>query len=149
MQLLYNSLPRSSHFSPLARPQSEKVRDLLFRLRAEVQSYMLHADPTQPLSPNPNGTASTLKAASPIPNGLPGVNARSGSPVSLAVGARNPGQEVKRKPSPIWVNPEDMLGEMAETVGEVWGVPKDMVEKDVENIKNNGPLERVSRSLDR
>jgi hypothetical protein len=46
------------------------------------------------------------------------------------------------------VNPEDMLGEMAETVGEVWGVPKDMVEKDVENIKNNGPLERVRPSYD-
>lgn len=148
MQLLYNSLPRSSHFSPLARPQSEKDRDLLFRLRAEVQSYMLHADPTQPLSPNPNGSASTLKPALPVSTGHPSVNGRSGSPVSLAVGARNPAQEVKRKPSPIWVNPEDMLGEMAETVGEVWGVPKDMVEKDVENIKNNGPLERVRPSYD-
>ena len=112
LNLLYNSLPRSSWFSPLARTQTDKDKDLLFRLRAEVQTYML------PVSPDPG-------ARSPEMGGL--------GPRRISA------NEVKRKPSPIWV--EDGHGEMVEAVGLVWDVEKGTVERDAASIKRSGSLE--------
>ncbi|EIW67151.1 hypothetical protein TREMEDRAFT_40715 [Tremella mesenterica DSM 1558] len=118
LQLLYNSLPRSSHFSPLARNQSEKDKDLLFRLRAEVQSFML------PASPDPDATTTRT------PKYLGDTQKRQSSQ-----------NEIKRKPSPIWV--EDADGEMVEAVGMVWNVPKDVLERDAMNIRRSGSLESL------
>ncbi|ORX38986.1 hypothetical protein BD324DRAFT_618118 [Kockovaella imperatae] len=44
LQLLYNFLPRSTFFSPLARSQTDKDKDLLFKLRTEVQAYLGNQD---------------------------------------------------------------------------------------------------------
>ncbi|WVQ81673.1 hypothetical protein IAT38_003798 [Cryptococcus sp. DSM 104549] len=127
LQLLYNTLPRSSHFSPLARPQSEKDRDHLFRLRAEVQSYML--------APSPNPAVDVHSASS---NGLaspaPVATAPRKSPVGIGRASPHSQDSVKRKPSPIW---DGDVNEMVDTVGQVWGVRRDMVDRDVMEVKGS------------
>jgi len=138
LQLLSNSLPRSGYFSPIARNQSEKDRDLLFRLRAEISSYMLSS------SPNP---AEDLVAAgfhspapkSPTPRSSPmlGRTTSSQSGTSGLGGSGVP--EIKRKPSPLWLGDE-----MVDTVGMVWNVGRDGLEKDTEETKRAGRLEQVS-----
>ena len=110
VQLLHNFLPRSSYFSPLARGQSEKDKDLLFRLRAEVQSYM--------------GSQDSIRS-------------------SVA-------------PSSIHLSPslnEDRRGQHRASfakhvdyvamVGEVWGVPHEVMSRDIARIGELGPLEKV------
>ena len=51
--------------------------------------------------------------------------------------------EVKRKPSPLWLGDE-----MLETVGMIWGVSREWLEKDSEETKRSGKLEQVSRVLE-
>lgn len=127
LQLLYNSLPRSSYFSPIARNQSEKDRDLLFRLRSEVQSYMLQS--------SPNATDDLASSGFHSPKPLQSPNLGLGRTSSAQSGS----SEIKRKPSPMWSGDE-----MVETVGLVWGVGRDALDKDSETVKRSGPLQQVS-----
>jgi hypothetical protein len=140
LHLLNNSLPRSGHFSPMVRVQSDKDKDLLSRLRTEIASYM-------PKIERNSSEETTAKALdSPVPKSSPrlgGIMSRqsSGSGVSeigLSAGQSGP-SEIKRKPSPLW-----MGDEMLETVGVVWGVNKEWLEQDSEEIKQSGRLEQVS-----
>ncbi|KAK8843517.1 hypothetical protein IAR55_007177 [Kwoniella newhampshirensis] len=130
LQLLYNSLPRSSYFSPIARPQTEKDRDLLFRLRAEVQSYMLAPSPDPGADVSSNGLASPTSSTpkrSPI-----GMGRRASSTHSV--------EGIKRKPSPVW---EGDSNEMIDTVASVWGVRKDVLDRDVLDIKGSKSVEQM------
>lgn len=56
-------------------------------------------------------------------------------------------EPIKRKPSPVWTGSEDVvIGEMVETVGQVWGVAKELLEKDVAGMHNVGSLDQVGGS---
>ncbi|WWD20945.1 hypothetical protein CI109_105423 [Kwoniella shandongensis] len=130
LQLLYNSLPRSSYFSPIAKPQAEKDRDFLFRLRAEVQSYMLAPSPDPGMDHGSNGMASpTLSTPKRSPMGA---GRRASSTHSV--------EGVKRKPSPVW---DGDITEMIDTVAAVWGVRKDVMDRDVMDIKGNRSIEQM------
>lgn len=128
LNLLYNHLPRSSYFSPIARPQSDKDKDLLFRLRAEVQTYMLS---TSPAGLNDDFASSTFNT--PPPKLSPGLG------LGRRASAQSGTSEVRRKPSPLYLGDE-----MVDTVALVWGVGKDVLERDTEVIRRAGPLEQVS-----
>nr|XP_018258943.1 cytoplasmic protein [Kwoniella dejecticola CBS 10117]OBR81101.1 cytoplasmic protein [Kwoniella dejecticola CBS 10117] len=140
LQLLYNYLPRSSFFSPLAKPQTEKDRDFLFRLRAEVQSYMLSA------SPNPEQDSASSGLSMGMPNGAttpaspPQSVRRKSSGIGLGRISTNSQDSIKRKPSPIW---DGDVNEMVDTVGQVWGVRRDVLDRDVIDIKRSGVLEQM------
>ncbi|KAL7418776.1 hypothetical protein Q5752_006459 [Cryptotrichosporon argae] len=139
LQLLYDFFKKSSHFSPLVRAQSEKDRDLLFRLRAEVQSYMLAPSPDPSSSDHPASPASTGRASSPATSVS---SRRLASPLGL--GRATSDDQIKRKPSPMWNGSSGAdTGEMVETVVAVWGLPRDMVERDLANIKRHGSLEQL------
>ncbi|ODN97020.1 hypothetical protein I350_07998 [Cryptococcus amylolentus CBS 6273] len=113
LQLLYNTLPRSSHFSPMSRAQTDKVKELLSRLRSEVQSYMLASSP----NPAEDGAWSNLMApVATTPKKSPSVDA------------------FRRKPSPIW---DGDLNEMINTVGQIWGVRRDVMDRDVLEIRSH------------
>ncbi|ORY25540.1 hypothetical protein BCR39DRAFT_543937 [Naematelia encephala] len=123
LNLLYNHLPRSSTFSPVAKAQTDKDRDLLFRLRAEVQSYMLAP------SPDPSGD-----------------QASSGLKPAIALGrtSSHSPDNIKRKPSPVWLGEgEDGVGGMIGTVGDVWGISREVLEKDVHSIRRTGSLDNL------
>lgn len=47
---------------------------------------------------------------------------------------------MKRKPSPMLFNDEGMV----ETVGLVWGVSREVLDKDADSIRRHGSLEQVS-----
>ncbi|WRT68812.1 uncharacterized protein IL334_005792 [Kwoniella shivajii] len=133
LQLLYNSLPRSSFFSPIAKPQTEKDRDFLFRLRAEVQSYML--------APSPNPEVDTASSGLPImPASPPQSVRRKSSGIGLGRISTNSQDSIKRKPSPIW---DGDVNEMIETVAQVWGMRKDVLDRDVIDIKRSGVMEQM------
>ncbi|WWC91481.1 uncharacterized protein L201_006427 [Kwoniella dendrophila CBS 6074] len=137
LQLLYNSLPRSSYFSPLAKPQTEKDRDFLFRLRAEVQSYMLSASPNPEADSHSNG----MTAIPPTTPTSPTQSVRrKSSGIGLGRISTHSQDSIKRKPSPIW---DGDLNEMVETVGQVWGMRKDILDRDVIDIKRSGVLEQM------
>ncbi|ODN75870.1 hypothetical protein L202_05858 [Cryptococcus amylolentus CBS 6039] len=113
LQLLYNTLPRSSHFSPMSRAQTDKVKEFLSRLRSEVQSYMLASSP----NPAEDGAWSNLMApVATTPKKSPSVDA------------------FRRKPSPIW---DGDLNEMINTVGQIWGVRRDVMDRDVLEIRSH------------
>lgn len=140
LQLLYNSLPRSSHFSPMARPQSEKDKDHLFRLRAEVQSYMLAASPDPTNDHASSGFTPTAPGRSPAESGLGLGRTQS----NQSVGSEG----IRRKPSPVWNGDTDaVVGEMMETVGQVWGTTRDSLEKDVASIQRSGSLDSVRHGI--
>ncbi|OCF44431.1 cytoplasmic protein [Kwoniella heveanensis CBS 569] len=134
LQLLYNSLPRSSFFSPIAKPQTEKDRDFLFRLRAEVQTYMLAP------SPNPEVDLASSPIAIASPASPPQQPRRKSSAIGLGRIASHSQESIKRKPSPIW---DGDINEMVDTVGLVWGVRKDILDRDVIDIKRSGVLEQL------
>lgn len=113
LQLLYNVLPRSSYFSPMARTQTEKEKELLARLRTEVQSYML--------SPSPLPNADTASSGLVTP----------GKKSSVGIGRPTGQDSVRRKPSPVW---DGDVNEMMNTVGQVWGVRKETLDRDVSEI---------------
>nr|XP_019009601.1 cytoplasmic protein [Kwoniella pini CBS 10737]OCF48382.1 cytoplasmic protein [Kwoniella pini CBS 10737] len=142
LQLLYNSLPRSSFFSPLAKPQTEKDRDFLFRLRAEVQSYMLSASP----NPEQDSASSGLSMGMGMTNGPitptspPQSVRRKSSAIGLGRISTHSQDSVKRKPSPIW---DGDVNEMVDTVGQVWGIKRDVLDRDVIDIKRSGVLEQM------
>ncbi|WVR09258.1 hypothetical protein IAU60_006323 [Kwoniella sp. DSM 27419] len=135
LQLLYNSLPRSSFFSPLAKPQSEKDRDFLFRLRAEVQSYMLSASPNPDSDPAHSAMANGSHSSSPPPQVR-----RKSSGMGLGRISTHSNDNIRRKPSPVW---DGDVNEMVETVGLVWGVRKDMLDRDVADVKKSGALDQL------
>ncbi|KIR25299.1 cytoplasmic protein [Cryptococcus deuterogattii 99/473] len=113
LQLLYNVLPRSSYFSPMTRTQTEKEKELLARLRTEVQSYML--------SPSPLPNADTASSGLVTP----------GKKSSVGIGRPTGQDSVRRKPSPVW---DGDVNEMMNTVGQVWGVRKETLDRDVSEI---------------
>ncbi|ADV25829.1 cytoplasmic protein [Cryptococcus gattii E566] len=113
LQLLYNVLPRSSYFSPMTRTQTEKEKELLARLRTEVQSYML--------SPSPLPNADTASSGLVTP----------GKKSSVSIGRPTGQDSVRRKPSPVW---DGDVNEMMNTVCQVWGVRKETLDRDVSEI---------------
>ncbi|ODO07655.1 cytoplasmic protein [Cryptococcus wingfieldii CBS 7118] len=123
LQLLYNTLPRSSHFSPMSRAQTDKDRELLSRLRSEVQSYMLAP------SPNPAGDGASSNLTTPV------ATTPKKSPVGLGRPSAQSVDAVRRKPSPIW---DGDVNEMINTVGQVWGVRRDVMDRDILDIKSHG-----------
>ncbi|TYJ51197.1 hypothetical protein B9479_008245, partial [Cryptococcus floricola] len=123
LQLLYNTLPRSSHFSPMSRAQTDKDKELLSRLRSEVQSYMLAP------SPNPAGDGASSNLTTPV------ATTPKKSPVGLGRPSAQSVDAVRRKPSPIW---DGDVNEMINTVGQVWGVRRDVMDRDVLDIKSHG-----------
>nr|XP_019047884.1 cytoplasmic protein [Kwoniella bestiolae CBS 10118]OCF26814.1 cytoplasmic protein [Kwoniella bestiolae CBS 10118] len=142
LQLLYNSLPRSSFFSPLAKPQTEKDRDFLFRLRAEVQSYMLAPSPNPEL--DSSSSAMSMTPTTPTSPNAPPLNVRrKSSGIGLGRISTHSQDSIKRKPSPIW---DGDVNEMVDTVGQVWGVRKDILDRDVVDIKRSGVLEQMYMS---
>ncbi|WVQ64082.1 uncharacterized protein L199_002241 [Kwoniella botswanensis] len=142
LQLLYNSLPRSSFFSPLAKPQTEKDRDFLFRLRAEVQSYMLAPSPNPEL--DSNSSALSMSPTTPTSPTQPPLNVRrKSSGIGLGRISTHSQDSIKRKPSPIW---DGDVNEMVDTVGQVWSVRKDILDRDVIDIKRSGVLEQMYMS---
>ncbi|KAL1411961.1 hypothetical protein Q8F55_002954 [Vanrija albida] len=124
LTLLYNSLPTSQYFSGNL---SEKERDLLFRLRSEIQSQMKDPEPVDPSSFTPTLMKNGLNAKT---NGL-GL-AGLGTP---GVGTPGDGSaSIKRKPSPAWPGGTPAgtpgapppLGSMVETVGSIWGIHREL-----------------------
>lgn len=113
LQLLYNVLPRSSYFSPMTRTQTQKEKELLARLRTEVQSYMLAPSPL----PNADIASSGL------------VTSEKKSPVGIGRPTRQ--DSLRRKPSPVW---DGDVNEMVNTVAQVWGVRRETLDKDVSEI---------------
>jgi len=132
LQLLYNSLPRSTYFSPIARNQSDKDRDLLFRLRAEVQTYMLVS------SPNAADDLASSGFHSPPPKMSPGLGLGRTQSGQSGHSGHSGHSEIKRKPSPMW------LGEdLTDTVALVWGMTREAVDREVEGIRRTGSIEQV------
>ncbi|KLT40639.1 hypothetical protein CC85DRAFT_303946 [Cutaneotrichosporon oleaginosum] len=149
LTLLYNTLPTSTFF---AAPD-EDGRDLLFRLRAEIQS-LLHGpgSPTATLSPtsaqfspqlaaqgiaakaglgiypaspaSPTSTLNPMTPTSPIPPTSP---RRATRPASDA-------GSVRRKPIPMWTGSGEGLDNMVEAVGVIWDVPQDALEQDADEL---------------
>lgn len=158
LKLVYTALPNSAHF---AGSTSDKDKDLLFRLRAEVQMHM--ATPTSPgpsaseftpqlraqgamaktnglglgLHPSPSSPISPTTPVSPLP-ATPRTPKMSHSP---SLNTLNDGT-TKRKPSPVWTGDGNLLGNLIEAVGQVWGVPHGVIERDFDEIQRNN-LEKV------
>ncbi len=98
-----------------------------------------------------------MLAASPDPNsdyassGFTPVNGAKQSPAGSIGLGRTPfnhsgrsGEGIRRKPSPVWKGDGDGIwGEMVETVGLVWGIPKESLEKDVASINRSGATDQV------
>jgi hypothetical protein len=113
LEFLYHSLPRLPYFNANARPQTEKDRDQLFRLRAEVQSYM-----------GRQGGAHQDHQASP----------RS---ISMSL-ERSRSRDSRGRQSVSG----DSLGDLIESVGQIWNVPHDILERDASSLRAH-PLERL------
>ncbi len=128
----------------MARPQSEKDKDQLFRLRAEVQSYLLVA--------TPDITSDSTSNEFAVPNGLNGGSTKSpagGTGLGRAHSDQSGHSQdsIRRKPSPVWNGDQDgVMGEMMETVGQVWGVAREVMKKDVAGAQRSGPLDQVGFS---
>ena len=112
LEFLYHSLPRLPHFNANARPQADKDRDQLFRLRAEVQSYMGRQGGQQDPSASPRSMNTSLE--------------RSRSRDSRAH------QSVSG----------ESLGDLIESVGQIWSIPHDILDRDANSLRQN-PLERL------
>lgn len=58
---------------------------------------------------------------------------------------QNGGSEIRRKPSPIWMGDDTTsgMGEMVQTVGDVWGMEREVLEKDVASIRQAGSLDSL------
>lgn len=132
LQLLYSALPRSTFFSPIARNQSDKDRDLLFRLRAEVQTYMLVS------SPNPTDDLASSGFHSPPPKGSPGLGLGRTQSGQSGRSGHSGHSEIKRKPSPMWLGDD-----LTDTVALVWGMSRDAIDRELEGIKRSGSVEQV------
>ncbi|WOO80435.1 putative protein [Vanrija pseudolonga] len=134
LTLLYNSLPTSSYFSGSL---SEKERDHLFRLRSEIQSFMRDPEPTDPAAAfTPSLMKNGLNAKA---NGL-GI----GTPGLATPG--DPSASIKRKPSPQWPGGTpgtQTLGSMVETVGSIWGIHHEVLDRDVAETKRDGEVEKL------
>lgn len=154
LTLLYNAMPKCTYFSSSF---SEKDRDLLFRLRAEVQT-LLHG----PGSPVTTTSAKALQFSPEL--SAQGIAAKAGlgfippSPASLASSgnpitpttplppatpprrANRPDRpasdagSVRRKPIPRWTGNGEGLDNMVEAVGAIWDVSQDTLEKDAEEL---------------
>lgn len=109
LDFLYNALPRLPHFNPNGRPQNEKDKDLLFRLRAEVSSFMSGDQPPTPGSIGP--TSPLLERA-------------------------------KSHDSKHAANQTTGLGEAVELVGQIWGISREMLDRDVHSLRQS-PLEHL------
>lgn len=151
LTLLYNVLPTCTYFT---NSSNEKDRDLLFRLRAEVQSF-LHGPGSpvtatsarggqfspelsaqgiaaraglgfMPASPaSPASTINPITPTSPMPSHTP--PRRANRPASDA-------GSVRRKPIPRWTGHGEGLDNMVEAVGAIWEIPEDMLERDAEDL---------------
>jgi len=88
-------------------------------------------------SPNPTEDLVSAGFHSPAPRSSPGLSQTTSrqSGTSQVSGV----SEIKRKPSPLWLSDE-----MLDTVGMVWDVGKDRLERDAEETKRAGKLEQVS-----
>lgn len=116
LEFLYHSLPRLPHFNANARPQTEKDRDQLFRIRAEVQSYM--------------GRQGRSPSATEFPP----------SPKSHTTSLeRSLSRDSRRRGS---TPDQGSLGGLIDSVGEIWGVSRDTLGRDVDDIRLN-PLEKL------
>lgn len=57
--------------------------------------------------------------------------------------SRSLSDTVKRKPSPIWTGDGNLLGNLIEAVGLIWGVSRSVLEKDFDEVQRSN-LEKVS-----
>lgn len=145
LALLYHTLPSLPHF---AESKADKDKDLLFRLRAEIQTLSQQTGQQAPPSPkaefSPTLTANAMAAKTQSGTGIGRVAPPPGS------GNEN---TVRRKPSPTYdgVGPASLgqsLGPLVETVGQVWNVPHDVLERDLADTRQHGALEKVSARED-
>ncbi len=87
-----------------------------------------------------------------VPNGLNGGSTKSpagGTGLGRAHSDQSGHSQdsIRRKPSPVWNGDQDgVMGEMMETVGQVWGVAREVMKKDVAGAQRSGPLDQVGFS---
>lgn len=113
LEFLYHSLPRLPHFNANARPQTEKDRDQLFRIRAEVQTYMGRQS-----GPGPSAPASPQSHTTSLERSRSRDSRHRGSTPDIG-----------------------SFGGLIDSVSDIWGVSRDVLERDVADIRLN-PLEK-------
>jgi hypothetical protein len=137
LSLLLQSL--QTWFSPLGKNSSEKDRDLHFRLRAEIEGYCLPEDERESTSTSTPAASSSRRRGSSI---VSGKSSPPSSPSSFNVGIPPvpplPGSASGRR------NTREMLHmDLVEVVGRVFGVGKNKLERDLDQLKRGGIDERV------
>ncbi|BEI83764.1 hypothetical protein CcaverHIS002_0403680 [Cutaneotrichosporon cavernicola] len=149
LTLLYNSLPTSTHFSNA----DENDRDLLFRLRAEIQS-LLHGpgSPITAMSPtgaefSPQLVAQGIAAkaghglfpTSPVSptstiNPMTPTSPITSTPSRRANRPASDAGSVRRKPVPMWTGNGEGLDNLVEAAGLIWDISQDALEQDAEEL---------------
>lgn len=151
LTLLYNALPKSAYFFAST---NDKDKDLLFRLRAEVQTHLHPPDspmmPTSAKSPrfspelaahgiaakaglgfippspvSPVSPVNPITPTSPMPPPTP--PRRTNRPPSDA-------GSVRRKPIPAWTGHGQGLDNLVEAVGVIWDIPEETLVRDAEDL---------------
>ncbi|GMK58894.1 hypothetical protein CspeluHIS016_0603360 [Cutaneotrichosporon spelunceum] len=153
LTLLYNSLPASTHFSNV----DETDRDLVFRLRAEIQS-LLHGpgsptmssmSPTSPTSPHFSPQLAAQGAAAKAGFGMFPTSPTSptstnnpmtptspitSTPTRRANRPTSDAGSVRRKPVPMWTGNGEGLDNLIEAAGLIWDISYDRLEHDAEEL---------------